>query len=276
MDMGHRVKNQSPVKISSDKDSLICVTDSDSDVVITSEVDGKAVKADGGSVSSEASVSTNGGIYISNSAKENEKGDSANNLKEKKQENEQENDESDGESGVYFSDSEEFERVMKLSKLKQKKELEDGASVMSGSSEGFYFSDKEEFERAKKQAKLRPKEELEDGASVASGSSGGVYFSDFEEFQRAMQNAKLKEKDSQKKPEKSAIEVKPEKTDGQQVNEKAKDESEESVREYSETSDGVFFSDDEQFNQLKQFIDARENTENSGRVGSVSVSVSKQ
>ena len=151
--MGHRVENKSPVKISSDKDSMICVTDSNSDVIITSEVDGKAVKADGRSVCSEASVSTNGGIYISHSAKENEKGDSANNLKEKKQEN----DESDGESGVYFSDSEEFERVMKLSKLKQKKELEDGASVMSGSSEGFYFSDKEEFERAKKQAKLKKK-----------------------------------------------------------------------------------------------------------------------
>ena len=109
VDMGHRVENKSPVKISSDKDSMICVTDSNSDVIITSEVDGKAVKADGGSVCSEASVSTNGGIYISDSAKENEKGDSANNLKEKKQEN----DESDGESGVYFSDSEEFERVMK-------------------------------------------------------------------------------------------------------------------------------------------------------------------
>ena len=38
------------------------------------------------------------------------------------------------------------------------------------------------------------------------------------------------------------------------------------MREYSETSDGVFFSDDEQFNQLKQFIDARENTEASASV----------
>ena len=84
-----------------------------------------------------------------------------------------------------------------------------------------------------------------------------------------MQHAKSKEKDSQKKPEKSIIEVKPEKTDGQQVNEKVKDESEESVREYSETSDGVFFSDDEQFNQLKQFIDARENTEKVGNAASV-------
>ena len=158
-----------------------------------------------------------------------------------------------GEDGFYFSDSSEFRDAVETAKQRQKEAENDGSeSEVKSGEDGVYFSDSSEFRDAVKRSKQSQKEAEDDGSeSEVKSSEDGVYFSDSSDFNRKVRECKERQKLKQqafvKKPGNSDLDL----ASVSSAEEKKSESSGEIV------TDGVTFSDEEQFAELKEYVDEK-------------------
>ena len=224
--MGNKVPNKSPVKVFSDNDSDVVIISSDNEA----KKEGK-----------EKTKQNEGPLNLSMTKKE-----------------ESETDDGGSSShGVYFSDSDTFRNAINLSKKNSGNET-DGSS-----SHGIYYSDSDEFRKAvdlsKKHNQIDNKDTNDNNAEIDESSSNGVYFSDSDDFKRAVEMSKQSNTDDRKD---GNTEIKGKEDDavtGNNTNEKG-DESEDD----GTSSKGVYFSDSEEFAEVKQLSKQGKKSETDG------------
>ena len=163
--------------------------------------------------------------------------------------------ETDGSSshGVYFSDSDEFRKVLNLSKKSQDNNNNDGNETETdgGSTNGVYFSDSDKFRKAvnlSKKSQGIKKDGNEAVTEKDGSSSNGVYFSDSDELKVAKLLSQTSKEDG------SDVKIAPNDSkscDLKKASTKADESSMESDGTTTTSSGGVYFSDIEEYNKAK-------------------------